>query len=161
MTNCSTINDAGGLPMGKYKDDFDDNIKSSINEIGEKIYNYRVKNGLNPNELSKRAGITRGYLLMLETGLHNPSIATLCRIANGLGLSPGYLLPDIWISEVAHDNDYSALLPEEIKAASMISKLFDESNSDFRDLIELMKKVSKLGQRVFQHAKIKNLDGDK
>jgi len=147
--------------MAKYKDDFDDNIKNTITIIGEKIYNSRVQQGLNPNELAKRAGITRGYLLMLETGLHNPSIATLCRIATGLGHSPGYLLPDIWISEVAEDKDYSLVSPEEIKAASLISKLFDENDSDFRDLIELLKRVDKLGTRVFQQAKMKNSDRDK
>jgi len=140
--------------MAKYKDDFDDEIKANINSVGNKIYSYRVGLDMNPNELAKRAGITRPYLLMLETGLHNPSFAVLCRIARGLGVTPAHLMPDTWLAQAIKDSENSLLFGD-AKASALIQKLIDENNSDFRDLIELMKKTDKLVQSVFGDAKNK------
>jgi len=138
--------------MVKYKDDFDDEIKANINSIGNKIYSYRVGLEMNPNELAKRAGITRPYLLMLETGLHNPSFAVLCRIARGLGVTPAHLMPDEWLAEAIKDSGNS-LLYDNYKASALVQKLIDENNSEFRELIELMKKADKLVQSVFGYTK--------
>ena len=38
-------------------------------------------------ELARRAGVSKGTLVQLEQGGANPSIATLCRLANALGVS--------------------------------------------------------------------------
>ena len=46
----------------------------------------RKKQGLTQKELSQRTGIAQGDISKLERGSANPSINTLRRLANGLGL---------------------------------------------------------------------------
>ena len=47
----------------------------------------RLKLHLTQQELSRRTGIIQADISKLETGLANPSIRTLARIAQGLGMT--------------------------------------------------------------------------
>lgn len=51
----------------------------------------RETKGLTLDELAKRAGLTRGYLSLVERGLKTPSIAALLRISDVLGVGIGTL----------------------------------------------------------------------
>jgi transcriptional regulator with XRE-family HTH domain len=44
------------------------------------------------DEFSKRSGVSKGMLVEIEQGRRNPSIATMCRMANALGVSVAELL---------------------------------------------------------------------
>lgn len=55
--------------------------------VATKIKAYRKDQKFSLDELSRRAGISKGMLVELEKGLANPSIATLCKIAAALSVS--------------------------------------------------------------------------
>lgn len=54
--------------------------------IGAKIKSLRKKKGLKQIELAKMAGISNTYLSDIEKGRTEPSIKTLTKIANALGV---------------------------------------------------------------------------
>lgn len=54
-------------------------------EIGSKIKDLRLKNGLTQEELADRCELTKGYISQLENELTSPSISTLTDILASLG----------------------------------------------------------------------------
>ena len=58
-------------------------------EIGGKIKQLRMKNGLTLEELAERSELTKGFLSQLERNLTSPSIATLEDILEALGTTLG------------------------------------------------------------------------
>lgn len=52
----------------------------------------RLEAGLTLDALATRAAISKGMLVQVEQGRTNPSLATLCRLANALGVSLPQLL---------------------------------------------------------------------
>jgi transcriptional regulator with XRE-family HTH domain len=46
------------------------------------------------DQLAARSGVSKGMLVQIEQGRANPSIATLCRLAAGLGVSVADLISD-------------------------------------------------------------------
>lgn len=56
-------------------------------EIGSKIKELRLSNGLTQEELANRCELTKGYISQLENDLTSPSIATLTDILAFLGSS--------------------------------------------------------------------------
>ncbi len=55
--------------------------------LAGKIKNYRKISKLSLDELSRRAGISKGMLVEIEKGSANPSIGILCKLSAALGLS--------------------------------------------------------------------------
>ena len=55
-------------------------------ELGRRVRERRTVQGLSQEALALRADIHRTYIGSLETGLRNPSLDTLVRLARGLGL---------------------------------------------------------------------------
>ena len=53
-------------------------------EIGGKIRELRIQNGLTLSELASRSELTKGFLSQLERNLTSPSIATLEDILEAL-----------------------------------------------------------------------------
>ncbi len=53
--------------------------------IGEKIKQLRIKNGLTQEELANRCELSKGFISQLERDLTSPSIATLMDILESLG----------------------------------------------------------------------------
>lgn len=60
--------------------------------IGENIKKIRKENGLTQAEFSKKIGISRTYLSDLENNRKSPSVETLDKMAEKLGVSTTYLL---------------------------------------------------------------------
>jgi len=52
----------------------------------------RVTQGISRDELARRAGVSRGTMHYIETGVVEPKMTTLRKIANGLCVSFEYLL---------------------------------------------------------------------
>ncbi|WP_072929278.1 helix-turn-helix domain-containing protein [Nissabacter archeti] len=55
--------------------------------VSRRIKTCRTGRKLSLDELSRRAGVSKGMLVEIEKGTANPSIAILCKIAAALGLS--------------------------------------------------------------------------
>jgi transcriptional regulator with XRE-family HTH domain len=61
---------------------------ASVNQaVSESIKSWRKSQKFSLDELSRRAGVSKGMLVEIEKGEANPSIAILCRIAAALGVS--------------------------------------------------------------------------
>lgn len=56
------------------------------------LRDHRTRQGLSLDQLAKRADVSKGMLVQIEGGKTNPSIATLCRVANALGVPVAKLL---------------------------------------------------------------------
>ena len=52
----------------------------------------RTKRGLSQQGLAEKSGLSREYVARLETGRHNPSLATLQKMAKALGVPVTALL---------------------------------------------------------------------
>jgi len=61
--------------------------------VGAAVRDHRDRAGLSMRALAARAGISQPFLSTIERGLSSPSMSTLYRIATGLGVAPGDLLP--------------------------------------------------------------------
>src|SRR4051795_10829878 len=58
-----------------------------VNEqIGERVRQHRTARGWTLDELADRSGVSRRMLINIEHGEGNPSIATLLRISDALGV---------------------------------------------------------------------------
>lgn len=82
-------------------------MQSVSEAVSFSIKNYRKSQKLSLDELSRRAGISKGMLVEVEKGTANPSIAILCKIAAALGLSVADIVnvthaPEAWLIE-SHD----------------------------------------------------------
>jgi len=55
--------------------------------VANRIRNWRKEKRLSLDELSRRAGVSKGMLVEIEKGAANPSIAILCKLAAALGVS--------------------------------------------------------------------------
>lgn len=55
------------------------------NELGRRLREHRLAQGLTLENVASKAGFDKGYLSRIETGKKVPPIATLSRLANALG----------------------------------------------------------------------------
>ncbi|WKV50618.1 MULTISPECIES: helix-turn-helix domain-containing protein [Dickeya] len=62
-------------------------IQTVSEAVSRRIKAHRKKQKLSLDELSRRAGVSKGMLVEIEKCTANPSIAMLCKIAAALGLS--------------------------------------------------------------------------
>ncbi|MEI2264529.1 helix-turn-helix domain-containing protein [Erwinia sp. CGal63] len=63
-------------------------IVSTVNEaVSQRIKLYRKQKKISLDELSRRAGVSKGALVEIEGCRANPSIALLCRLAAAMGVS--------------------------------------------------------------------------
>jgi Predicted transcriptional regulators len=75
--------------------------------IANNVRAQRAHRGMTLDELALRSGVSRGMLIQIEQGRTNPSINTLNRVADALGVSVGRLVEvsDIPVVRVVHDSD--------------------------------------------------------
>ena len=61
---------------------------ASINEaVAARIKRYRAEKKISLDELSRRAGVSKGMLVDIDACRANPSIALLCRLASAMGVA--------------------------------------------------------------------------
>ncbi|MHB8247170.1 MAG: helix-turn-helix transcriptional regulator [Acidimicrobiales bacterium] len=56
------------------------------NQLAIVVTRYRVEHGLTQTSLARKLGVSRPGIVRLEDGDHQPSVATLTRVANKLGI---------------------------------------------------------------------------
>ena len=64
------------------------------NQIGQTIHRLLDVRRMKPSELARQANVDQGQLSRILRGISYPSIDSLSRIANALGVSAGSLLED-------------------------------------------------------------------
>ncbi|MBD8163568.1 helix-turn-helix domain-containing protein [Erwinia persicina] len=62
-------------------------VKSVSHALAARIKNFRKLQKFTLDELSRRAGVSKGMLVEIEKGTANPSIAILCKISAAMGVS--------------------------------------------------------------------------
>ena len=62
--------------------------------ISKRLRQLRADRGLSLEQLAKRAGLTKGFLSLIERGVKAPSISSLLRLSQAYDLSIGALLDD-------------------------------------------------------------------
>ena len=66
--------------------------KAVIDSVGANCASFRQERGLSLEALARLSGISKGMLVEIEQKRTNPSIATVCRIANGLNVGLAEIL---------------------------------------------------------------------
>ena len=56
------------------------------NDVAIKVIDYRVRRGLSQAQLGRMLGMRQPHVARLESGDHEPSVTTLARLADALGL---------------------------------------------------------------------------
>ena len=71
-------------------------------KLSDIIRNYRLSNNLSMDELALRAGLSKGYISMLENGTNprnkkpiNPTLESLQKISNAMGIDVDMLLQNM------------------------------------------------------------------
>ena len=72
-------------------------IHIDVKNLGARLRQLRLENGLTQAELARRTGIHRPNIARVEAGRHTPSLDTLARIADAIGVSTAHVL-------VVHDS---------------------------------------------------------
>ncbi|MGB5811711.1 MAG: helix-turn-helix transcriptional regulator [Polyangiales bacterium] len=70
----------------------DDDIAIDGEKLGARLRELRLAAGLTQAELARRTGIHRPNIARVEAGRHTPSLETLARIANAIGVSTTHVL---------------------------------------------------------------------
>lgn len=84
-------------------------------EVGKRIRQLRLKNGLTLEELANRAEITKGFLSQIERDLTSPSITTLNYLVEALGLTMEKFFKDDKLEQIVFKKeDFSELKKEEL-----------------------------------------------
>jgi transcriptional regulator with XRE-family HTH domain len=87
----------------------DEKMKSTVRNqltIGSNLYHRRKYNGLSQQVLAEKANITQSIVSELEAGEYNPSIETLTKIADVLGISMEYLTKEYFNRRFLETLDY-------------------------------------------------------
>lgn len=74
---------ATSLEDPEFKEEWD--AQAAEREVMRSIVEARIAEGLSQQELAQRSGMKPANLCRLENGNGNPSVATLNKIAHGLG----------------------------------------------------------------------------
>ena len=69
-----------------------DDIAIDGEKLGARLRELRLAAGLTQAELARRTGIHRPNIARVEAGRHTPSLETLARIANAIGVSTTHVL---------------------------------------------------------------------
>lgn len=77
-------------------------------EVGNRIRYYRTMNKISQEKLSELSGVHPSYIGQLERGEKTPSIETLFKICQGLGISMSSLMKDIDdLAEITQNESYA------------------------------------------------------
>ncbi len=104
-----------------------------LSMFGERIKEYREKNGLSQTTIAEKAGITTAYLSMVEKGKKIPKIETCIRLLNALNMSADAAFMDCLVSSQDEKATYlqyklAELPPEQrlsaLRAFELILKSF-------------------------------------
>jgi transcriptional regulator with XRE-family HTH domain len=61
-------------------------------KLGQNMKRIRAKKKMSQGDISRALEVDRGYISNIENGKKNPTLATLQKLADALGVSPDELL---------------------------------------------------------------------
>jgi len=67
-------------------------MEAEMTAFAKRLQGMRHEHGLTQEVLARKAKLSHGYIARLEIGMHNPSMATLVKLAKGLKVRPAELL---------------------------------------------------------------------
>lgn len=105
----------------------------SLNNLGEKIRESRLKCGITQDKLAEIVDISTNFMSLIENG-RNMSVETLVKIANALGVTVDYLLSDS--TDIQSDEIT-------VKIVQSLSTLNDNEKLFFLNMIKQYKNIKK------------------
>lgn len=66
--------------------------KSIYTKLGQNLKKIRAEEKMSQGDIARKLGVDRGYISNIENGKKNPTLATIERLANALGISVDELL---------------------------------------------------------------------
>ncbi|OGG50955.1 DNA-binding protein [Candidatus Kaiserbacteria bacterium RIFCSPHIGHO2_01_FULL_54_36] len=67
-------------------------MKSESQKLGKNLKRIRTKKGMSQGDIVRALGIGRSFVSNIENGKANPTLATISKLANFLGVSSDALL---------------------------------------------------------------------
>ena len=61
-------------------------------QLGKNMKRIRAKKGMSQGDIARALEVDRGYISNIENGKKNPTLATIQKLANALGVSANELL---------------------------------------------------------------------
>jgi len=61
-------------------------------KLGNNLKRIRTKKGITQGDIARSLGVSRGFVSNIENGKTNPTLATIARLANAIGVSSDELL---------------------------------------------------------------------
>ena len=61
-------------------------------QLGKNMKRIRAKKNMSQGDIARALEVDRGYISNIENGKKNPTLATIQKLANALGVSPDELL---------------------------------------------------------------------
>lgn len=114
--------------------------------IAQRLARFRKGKQQSFDQLAARSGVSKGMIVQIEQGRANPSIATLCRLASGLGVSVADLIATVDTPEQpvqVVESDDARVLWRGSKGGSATLLI----GSDGPDMLELWTWTLKPGER--------------
>lgn len=71
-------------------------------KFGNHLKKIRESKSISQESLSKRSGLSRTYISLVENGKKNPTLTTIFRLSKALGIKPSVLIDGIEESENDH-----------------------------------------------------------
>ncbi|MET9209840.1 helix-turn-helix domain-containing protein [Streptomyces sp. NPDC012438] len=104
-----------------------DDVERDFNaEIGRRVREARARAKLTQELLARKAGLTRGSITNIESGMQAPPPYRLVRLASALGVKPADLLPGL--QETSQVNGLPDYLADAV--ASVASEAFERRVRD-------------------------------
>ena len=101
-----------------------------IIELGEKLKALRTENHLRQDQVARLVNVEKSSISMYETGMRQPSYATLVRLANVFNVSTDYLLGRTSSSSI----DLSGLTAAEAAMINQLVTAMTEKNKELEVL---------------------------
>ena len=67
-------------------------MKGEAEKLGQNLKRIRTEKNISQGDIAESLGVSRGFVSNLENGKTNPTLATITRIANAVGVSTDELL---------------------------------------------------------------------
>lgn len=121
--------------------------------LGNKLRMLRDEQGLTQSELAKQAGVSAGLVGQIEQGKVQPSLQTVERLADAVGVSPCYFIVD----DADVEDLIRAMSPElreildDTKAQSVLRLICNCTAEELKFIFEFIKLYKRHGSRNFTH----------
>ncbi|NLL18140.1 MAG: helix-turn-helix domain-containing protein [Clostridia bacterium] len=121
--------------------------------LGSKLKMVREEQGLTQGDLAKQAGVSAGLVGQIEQGKVQPSLQTVEKIAEAVGVSPCYFL----IDDAGVEDLLRAMSPElreilnDSKAQSVLRLICSCTPDELKFIFDFIKLYKKHGSQHFKH----------